>query len=162
MRTVEVSYIGTAVLSHPDSGADVRTPSLEQRIERKLRRRKGDVFLRKDFASEGGYDQVGRALRALTRKGRLIRIGYGLYIRAAPSVFDGRPAPVKGIRSLAEEAVGRLGAKAYPSSLTRAYNEGRTTQVPSGRVIAVDKRMRRKIGVNGIYVKFERAATDAK
>lgn len=140
----------------------MRTPSLEERIERKLRRRKGDVFLRKDFEAEGGYDQVGRALKALTKKGLLIRIGYGLYVRAAPSVFDGRPAPVKGIRSLAEEALGRLGAKAYPSSLTRAHNEGRTTQVPSGRVIAVNKRVRRKIGVDGSYVKFERAATHAK
>ena len=140
----------------------MRTPSLEARIERKLRRRKGDVFLREDFASEGGYDQVGRALRMLTRKGRLIRIGYGLYVRAAPSVFDGRPSPVKGIRSLAEEALRRLGAKAYPSALTRAYNEGRTTQVPSGRVIATDKRVRRKIGIDGSYVKLERAPADAK
>lgn len=158
----EVSYIDIAALSYFGNGAEVRTSSLEERIERKLRRRKGDVFLRKDFEAEGGYDQVGRALRMLTRKGRLIRIGYGLYTRATPSVFDGKPAPVKGIRNLAEEVVRRLGAKAYPSSLTRAYNEGRTAQVPSGRVIAIDKRMRRTIEIDGTYVKFERASAHAK
>ena len=137
--------------------------TLEARIARNIRRRKkADVFLRKDFESEGGYDQVGRALGSLTRQGMLVRLGYGLYGRAAPSVLDGKPAPVKGIQRMAEEALGRLGVKTSPASLARAYNEGRTTQVPSGRVVAVDKRVRRKIGFNGTTVKFERASTSAR
>jgi len=36
------------------------------------------------------------------------------------------------------------------------YNTGRTTQVPTGRVVAVRGRIRRKIGFNGIFLSFER------
>lgn len=133
-------------------------PSLAERLGRKIGRMKGDVFLRQDFETDGGYDQVGRALRMLTAQGRLIRIGHGLYARAAPSVLDGKPALMRGIRHVAEEALGRLGIASSPSSSTRAYNENRTTQVPSGRVIGVNRRVRRKIGVNGTFVRFEHHA----
>lgn len=36
-------------------------------------------FLRGDFEKLGRYDQVGRTLHQLEKKGRLIRIGYSLY-----------------------------------------------------------------------------------
>lgn len=125
---------------------------ISERVALKKRR---DVFLRDDFLDLGGYDQVGRALRQLVRKGRLLKLGYGIYTRAAPSPFNGQPAPVKGLRTLAAEALGRLGVKTAPSQLERAYNTGQTTQVPSGRVIAVSKRVRRKIGYAGNYMSFE-------
>jgi hypothetical protein len=130
---------------------------LEERNARRIRRKRIDVFLRKDFEDEGGYDQVGRALRSLVRKGELIPMGKGLYGRAVRSPFDGKPVLAKGIKTMTEAALRRLGVKTYPSAMTRAYNEGRTTQVPSGRIIGVDKRVRRKIGVDGIFVQFERA-----
>jgi len=138
-------------------GKKMRADNLETRVMKKVvaNRRRG-VFLRADFADLGEYDQVGRALRRLVRKGRLIRIGQGLYAKAAQSPFDGSLAPVKGIRALAAEALSRLGVKSGLSRLEKAYNAGQTTQVPSGRVIAVDKRVRRKIGYNGAYVSFER------
>ena len=62
---------------------------LEKRIAERITRKKDDVFLRRDFEDLGGYDQVGRALRRLTAKGRLVRIGYGLYARAVPSPLTG-------------------------------------------------------------------------
>jgi len=37
------------------------------------------------------------------------------------------------------------------------YNAGRTTQVPTGRVVGVRQRVRRKIGYNGFTLSFERA-----
>ncbi len=40
--------------------------------------------------------------------------------------------------------------------MQRAYSEGRTTQVPAGRVIDVGRRVRRKIGFNGMSMTFER------
>lgn len=135
--------------------------TLEKRIARLIGRKRSDVFMRSDFKAEGGYDQVGRALKALTKKGQLIHLGRGLYGRASSSPIDGKPMPVKGLKSMAEEALRRLGVKTYPSAMTTAYNKGRTTQVPSGRVIGVDRRVRRKIGVNGTYVRFERARADA-
>ncbi len=134
----------------------MRAGNLETRILKRIDRRRGDVFLRADFKDLGGYDQVGRGLRGLVRKGRLLKIGQGLYTRAAPSPFDGKPAPVKGIRSVAAEALNRLGIKTFPTKFEKEYSEGKTTQVPAGRVIAVRKRVRRKIGYNGTYVSFER------
>ena len=135
----------------------MRAENLETRLIKKVvaNKRRG-VFMRSDFAGLGEYDQVGRALRLLVRQGKLIKIGQGLYAKAAQSPFDGSPAPVKGLKALAVEALNRLGVKSGPSRLEKAYNAGRTNQVPSGRVIAVKKRVRRKIGYNGAYVSFER------
>ena len=135
----------------------MRPGNLEARLMKRIERKRGDVFLRADFKDLGGYDQIGRGLRELVRKGRLLRIGQGLYTRAAPSPFDGRPAPVKGLRAVAAEALERLGVKTSPTKLERAYSAGETTQVPAGRVVAVRKRVRRKIGYNGTFVSFERA-----
>jgi hypothetical protein len=36
------------------------------------------------------------------------------------------------------------------------YNAGRTTQVPTGRVVVVRGRIRRKIGYKGIFLNFVR------
>ena len=125
------------------------------RVSRRIARKKGNVFLRKDFEDLGDYDQVGRALRMLVRNGRLVKIGYGLYTRAAPSPFDGKPTPVKGIRTLTTEALMRLNVKTVESAAEREYNQGTSTQVPTGRVVGVTKRVRRKIGYGGRYVIFE-------
>ena len=135
---------------------EMRPESLEIRILKRIECKRGDVFLRSDFKDLGGYDQVGRVLRGLVRKGRLMKIGQGLYTRAAPSPFDGRPAPVKGLRAMAAEALKRLGVKTSATKFEKAYSSGETPQVPAGRVIAVRKRVRRKIGYNGTYVSFER------
>jgi len=135
----------------------MRAEKLETRVMKRIDRKRGDVFLRADFSDLGGYDQVGRALRLLVNKGKLLKIGQGLYTRAAESPFDGTPAPIKGLYSLAAEALGRLGVESAPTRFEQAYNAGKTTQVPAGRVIAVRKRVRRKIGYKGIFMSFERA-----
>ncbi len=134
----------------------MRQESLEDRIRRRIARKKGDVFLREDFSDLGGYDQVGRVLRKLTRRGELVRIGYGLYSRAAKSILTGAPIPARGLRTL-REALTRVGVKTGPTRLEQSYNAGKTTQVPTGRVVAVDRRIRRKIGYGGITLGFERA-----
>ena len=131
--------------------------TLETRLSKRIDRKRGDVFLRSDFNDLGGYDQVGRALRRLVRQGRLVKIGLGLYARTRPSLIDGAPTPVKGFRRLAVEALNRLGIETEPTRLERAYSAGQTTQVPAGRVVAVRKRVRRKIGYNGVTLSFEHA-----
>ncbi|MFO1061722.1 MAG: DUF6088 family protein [Dongiaceae bacterium] len=135
----------------------MKPPTLEDRLWKRIARKRGDVFLRGDFRDLGGYDQVGRALNRLVRAGRLTRLGYGLYARTRPSLLDGRPAPAKGLREMAAEALGRIGVKTTPTRLERAYDAGRTTQVPSGRVIGVRRRVRRKLSYDGVPLSFERA-----
>lgn len=130
---------------------------LETQILKRIDRKRGDVFLRADFDDLGGYDQVGRGLRDLVRQGKLLRIGYGLYSRAIKSPFDERTlVPPKGLATL-REALNRVGIETLPSRSTEEYNAGRTTQVPTGRVVGVRRRVRRKIGYSGFTLSFERA-----
>lgn len=125
-------------------------------IGTKVRRSKRNVFLRSDFAPLGSYDAVGKALKQNARDGKLVQIGYGLYAKAEVSPFTGKPVPIVGIKKLAAEALGRLGKKVAPSSFDIDYNSGRSTQVPTGRTVAVADRVRRKIGYDGNYVVLER------
>ena len=137
----------------------MKPETLETRLLNRIDRKRGDVFLRADFEDLGGYDQVGRTLRKIVREGRLVRVGQGLYARAVAAPSDGRPIPTKGFRAMATEALSRLGVETAPTRLEQAYNAGRTTQVPAGRVVGVRKRVRRKIGYDGIFVGFERAGS---
>lgn len=130
--------------------------TLETRLVKRIARKQGDVFLRADFDDLGGYDQVGRGLRKLIAKGQLIKIGYGVYARAVKSPISGKPVPPKGLATLTE-AVARLGYKTVPTRLEQEYSAGKTTQVPTGRVVAVQGRLRRKLGYNGISLSYERA-----
>ena len=133
-----------------------RPQPLEKRIARRIARKKTNVFLRRDFEDLGGYDQVGRALKCLTAKGRLVNIGYGLYARTAISPISGRTVVAKPLPSLAHEALERLDVQAMPSIFAQANSAGTSTQVPTGRLIAVRSRISRKIGYDGKYVSFER------
>jgi len=136
--------------------AATKSGSLEERLANRIARKRGDVFMRADFDDLGGYDQVGRALRRLIRKGQLMKVGYGLYVRARPSLIDGAPTPVKGIREVAREALGRIGVKTELTKLEQAYNAGTSTQVTTGRVVGVLGRVRRKINFNGVPLRYER------
>ena len=127
-------------------------------IERRFRRSKRNVFLRADFEEFGSYDAVGRALRGQLQSGNLVRIGYGLYAKAELSPLTGKPAPIVGIRVLAIEALKRLGKAASPSSFDTAYNTGRSTQVPTGRTLAVKGRICRRIGYDGNFVILQTAS----
>lgn len=135
----------------------MKPETLAARLLKRIDRKRGDVFLRADFTDLGGYDQVGRVLRQLVRNGRLIKMGYGVYTRTRPSILDGAPTPVKGLRELAAEALKRFGVETAPTRFEEAYNAGKTTQVPTGRVVGVRGRVRRKLSYNGTPLSFERA-----
>lgn len=118
--------------------------------------KKNCVFLRKDFADLGDYDQVGRELRNLVREDKIIKIGYGLYAKAEISPFNGEIIPQKNLPALAKEALQRLGIETTASTYEKNYNMGKSTQVPTGRLIAVKSRVVRKIGYGGSFVSYER------
>lgn len=141
--------------------ATEKPESLEDRIAKRIARKRSDVFLRADFRDLGTYGEIGHALRSLVQKGRLMKFGHGIYVRAKPSLLDGKLMPVKGSRALAAETLKRLDAEITESRADRAYNSGRSEQVPTGRVVGIrGKRVRRKLGYDGIFLKFERAGPD--
>jgi hypothetical protein len=76
--------------------------------------------------------------------------------RTCPSLTSGEPVPV-GDLTVLREALRRVGVETLPSRLEQAYNAGETTQVPRGRVVGVNRRVRRKIGYGGFSLSFERA-----
>ena len=133
-----------------------KTLTLEAKVARRIARTQANVFLRDDFKDLGDYDQIGRVLRKLATKGKLIRIGYGLYAKAKPSMFTGEIVPTANLPRLGREALTRLRIETAPSTADVAYATGRSTQVPTGRLIGVKGRVRRKIGYNGTYISYER------
>ena len=56
----------------------------------------------------------------------------------------------------------KLNVKVLPSKYEIWYNEGKTTQVPTGNVIAIKGTILRKIGFNGIYIKYETVRNERK
>jgi Family of unknown function (DUF6088) len=130
--------------------------TLEGRIAIRIARKQSPVLLREDFDDLGDYDQVGRALLALTKKKKLIKIGYGLYAKAKVSSLTGNTVPVEPLPALAQIALDRLGAAPGPSQAAVDYREGRSTQVPTGRSISVVKRISRRIGYNNMSISYER------
>lgn len=157
VKEKKLARVGRGRYRKTGRGRAASADTIGDAVEQKVRRSKRNVFLRSDFAGLGSYDAVGRALRRKTKDGKLVQIGYGLYAKAQFSPFSGKPVPVVGIKRLATEALGRLGKKVAPSALEEAYNQGRSTQVPTGRTIAVEDRVRRRIGYDGNYVLLQRA-----
>ena len=128
---------------------------LETKIAKRIARTKKAIFLRNDFKDIGDYDQVGRALRKLDSKGIIVRIGYGLYAKAKTSILTGEAIPVTSLPNLGKEALNRLKVETGPTAADMAYQEGRSTQVPTGRLIGVKSRFSRRIGYKGAYLSYE-------
>lgn len=130
---------------------------IERRVKAKIARtKKSDVFLRSEFDPFGSQAQVGRALRQLVEDGVLVRLGVGVYARAKPSVISGKPIPVQPVEILAEQALKKLGVKIEPSSQTKRYNSGATTQLPTLPVINTGlQRIVRKLGFGARTVQYE-------
>src|ERR1022692_877292 len=107
--------------------------TLRERIEGRIaRRRDEDVFLPREFRDLGGEDQVLRVLRILVREKRLVRLGYGVYGRAIVSRLSGEPIlySKNGFLGAVRQALTKLGVTWEPTEAQRAYNQGRSTQVP--------------------------------
>jgi hypothetical protein len=137
----------------------VRRTTLRERIETRIARRRGeDVFLPREFADLGGEDQVLRVLRGLVREGRLVRLGYGVYGRAVVSELSGKPMlySPNGFAGAARQALTKLGVKWEATKAERAYNEGRSTQVPVNPAVRVRGRFSRQLRYGNTELVLER------
>ncbi|MHB1563864.1 MAG: DUF6088 family protein [Leptospirillum sp.] len=134
-----------------------QVPLMEQ-IQKRISRSKSNVFIRKDFMGLGGYDQIGRALRSLVADGKLVKVGYGVYVKAKPTRFPGVTIPVVDLLTIGMEAMRKLGIRAEYGRALRRYNEGKSTQIPGKTVIDVKgSRITRRIGLGGEnIVRYER------
>ena len=122
--------------------------TLRERIEARIARKQGeDVFLPREFRDLGGEDQVLRVLRGMVREKRLVRLGYGVYGRAVVSRLSGEPIlySPNGFLGAARQALTKLGVAWESTEADRAYNEGRSTQVPVNPVVRVKGRFSRRL-----------------
>jgi hypothetical protein len=136
-----------------------RPKTLRAKIEYRLARKAGDsVFLTREFRDLSDEDQVLRALRGLVRDGRLVRLGYGVYARAMISRLSGEPllSNPAGLRGAAREALTKLGVQWEPTESERAYNEGRSTQIPVNPVLRVKGRFTRRLKDGNTELVLER------
>jgi hypothetical protein len=136
-----------------------RRKTLRQKIEQRIARKAGDdVFLPREFTRLAGEDQVLRALRMLVKDGRLVRLGYGVYGRAVISRLSGKPMLYSrnGFPGVARQALDKLGVQWEPTKAERAYNEGRSTQVPVNPVVRVKGRFSRQLRYGNSELVLER------
>ncbi len=136
-----------------------RSKTLREKIEARIARRKGeDVFLTREFSDLGGEDQVLRVLRGIVREGQLARLGYGVYGRAFKSSLTGKPVlrTTDGFIGAARQALDKLGVKWELTEAQRAYNEGRSTQIPVNPVVRVKGRFSRHLRYGNSELTLER------
>ena len=132
--------------------------TLRAKVEARMARKRDNVFLTREFRDLGGEDQVLRALRGLVRDGALVRLGYGVYGRAETSQLSGRPmlAARGGFIDAARQALDKLGVEWEPTEFQRAYNEGRSTQVPVNPAVRVKGRFSRQLRYQDTELRLER------
>jgi len=134
--------------------------TIKERVQLRIRLSKKEVFLRSDFSSLSGYDQVGRALKQLIASGDLVKIGQGLYTRARPSLVSGEPtiAVRGGFKRAVFIALERLNVRYSVSKAVSEYNNGQSTQIPANIVLTVERGFSRSIEFKKTKVQFQYAS----
>lgn len=125
----------------------------EECLSERIRKSERLVFLRSDFDAPVSYDAAGRAIKRLVRRGAIVSLARGVYAKARKSSVTGESVPAGSPERILREAADRMGLKIKESASQRAYNEGRSTQVPTGRRVVVEgktKVVKLRIG-NGVY-----------
>ena len=117
-----------------------RKPDLTDLVRDRIRRnRRAAALVREDFLDLGDYDQVGRALLELVRRGELVRVGYGIYGKARRSSITGKPIPANPLIAIATEGLRKVGYMVSRSKAAAAYRKGRSTQIPARQALDVGK-----------------------
>lgn len=128
---------------------------LEKRIQYRIKKSKDFVFMLSDFLDLSDRDQVMRALRKLISKGLILKVGQGVYVKAKESLISKKIIPQIDLSEVGKSVAKKLNIKVIPSRYELWYNNGVTTQVPTGNVIAIEGTILRKIGFNGVYITYE-------
>jgi hypothetical protein len=129
--------------------------TINRKVQTRVKRSKGSVFLRSDFKDIADYDQVGRALRELVQEVLLIKIGYGLYARARINRITGNVMAdnPSGSDGVVIEAMEKLGVEYQLDDLSRMNLSGDSTQIPAKvKIIPKKTRFTRKIAIGKQFV----------
>jgi hypothetical protein len=99
-----------------------------------------------------------RALCSLVRDGKLMCLGYGVYGRTEVSRLSGSPvlAARGGFIDAARQAPNKLGVQWEAMEFPRAYNEGRSTQIPVNPALKIKGRFTRRLKYQDTELHLER------
>ena len=128
--------------------------SLIYKIEQKIAAIEGNVILFRDVADLADKTQISRALRQLTKKERLVKIGYGIF--AKPLFYSERlKSPIIDFDNAVLEALSKLNIKWELGKLFQDYNSGRSTQIPVRISVKLAGRCSRNLSYDGMKLRYE-------
>lgn len=121
--------------------------NLDSKLLMSLKKRTGNVVLRRELAGLGSSSHLSAALQHLVANGRLVRLGAGVYAKTSPDP-EGDTRFAVGCDMLLREALGKLGVDVL--DVTIQHENGRS-------VCLVDtgtSRISRKLGWDNIRVRY--------
>ncbi len=126
-----------------------RRTTITAAVADRIRTAESPLFLTSDFADLGSRRQVLRGLERAIENEQIARLSKGMYGRLAESRLNpGKIVLEEGLRSLALRYARRIGAEVRLTKEERDNHEGRSTQIPVGRVIGIDRRISRTLKFN--------------
>lgn len=134
-----------------------KTESLQYRLAKRISEIQDSVIFYSDIEDlSNDAPQLNRALRAIMREKILVRVSRGIYAKAEPVEYFDAPILKDTLENVAQKIFNRLDVKWDLTSAQKEYNSGKSTQVPVRVVFRLNSRLRRKIGYDGYYVRYER------
>ena len=92
----------------------------------------------------------------LSERGRLVRIGHGVFAKARMSSLNGKPVPRQPLEVLASETLRRLNIEASGGQAEVEYATGRSTQVPVQTTFNTgQRRISRKLIIGKRSIRYE-------
>ena len=117
--------------------------------------KRGLVFFTSDFAAYGNSKTNNKALERLTKQGKIMRVGRGIYTIPRKSEFFGHTSP--GIEEVAQGIARRDKARIIPSGLFAENLLGLSTQLPVTIVYLTDGTPR-KLLIDGTTLIFKKTS----
>lgn len=129
--------------------------SLKYKILKRIENISGNVVLHSDFKNLGSYRQISRILNVLIEERRLARISFGIYAKAESSAYIEEPILKTSFDAVAKEALNRMNIKWDLTAAQKAYNDGKTTQIPVRPGVRLRSRCRRDFSFGNSSLRHE-------
>lgn len=134
----------------------MKKPTLEKKIRLRMKKSNKIAFISSDFFDLSDQDQVGRILRKMVREEDIIKLGRGIFAKTKYSSILKKKILAGAFPDVARQALNKLKIKVFPSTAEKAYDAKTSTQVPTGLMVGINKRVARNISYNGRSIKYER------
>ena len=115
----------------------------------------GDVVLRADIANLADPREISRALERLVERGYLEKLGYGVYAKLARSQITQTTYLKEGVLPTMRAALTKLNIRWETSPEERAYQMGRSTQIPVNPTTKLKDRFRRQLRYRNMELRYE-------